>query len=657
MALNAGFQYLEQRDTLDNIVKAGVVSKKEPFANSTNTGIYDIIAEDLRYLYENSNSTAITKLKSDIEKMYLDMINNPNYGSTSATEQAKLALSYAQEAKSYLDSVIEKTNDLGRVDEFITSMRDYMETIQALVSNIEEASISADRAKQSEIVAKECKEYVEGKVDYFDYRVPIMMEETEGFASSARDSAISARNSAESAKSSAQEVNSALSSIKNYADNANTSAESALASSNLAHNSELLAKGYSDTAEGYKSNAKQSENNAQVWAEGDDTEVEPLNGEHSSKGWANLAKNYKDDASNSALEAKDYAEQVKNYMGFDLETVATKGFVNEKIGDLIGGAPETLDTLNELAEALGNDSNFASAVTSQLASKADTSAVYTKDEIDGKLSNLQPPISVNTTGSGDVITSLSYDGGVITASKSIDITNTYTTKTELSEHNSSPDAHADIREAIKNSGSGDLSKYTETERCPMFNKRDVITTSGIYTTPVTGWYKITAKGGGGGGAYVDWAPPLGSGGGEGATNIYYKYFSKDTPLRVLIGAGGEKGETGSDGGNTDVRHVMSPNFFNMQANGGKGGTLLYPQQSGGQGGIGLIPGASGQPGGMMYNTFNGDFVFYGGTGGGNGGGACQNGYYTDGILGGGGSQGGDGGNGYVWFEYFDPSFL
>lgn len=61
MALNAGFQYLEQRDQSDAIVKAGVVSKKQPFANSTNTGIYDVIAEDLRVLYDDFSSTAIQK--------------------------------------------------------------------------------------------------------------------------------------------------------------------------------------------------------------------------------------------------------------------------------------------------------------------------------------------------------------------------------------------------------------------------------------------------------------------------------------------------------------------------------------------------------------------------------------------------------------------
>ena len=54
--LNAGFQYLEQRDKDDNIVKAGVAGKETAFATGDNNGLYDVIAEDLRWLYENRGS-------------------------------------------------------------------------------------------------------------------------------------------------------------------------------------------------------------------------------------------------------------------------------------------------------------------------------------------------------------------------------------------------------------------------------------------------------------------------------------------------------------------------------------------------------------------------------------------------------------------------
>lgn len=49
---------------------------------------------------------------------------------------------------------------------------------------------------------------------------------------------------------------------------------------------------------------------------------------------------------------------------------ATKGDLAERIAALVGQSPETLNTLKELADALGNDPNFATTVTNQLAKKA-----------------------------------------------------------------------------------------------------------------------------------------------------------------------------------------------------------------------------------------------------------------------------------------------
>jgi len=48
---------------------------------------------------------------------------------------------------------------------------------------------------------------------------------------------------------------------------------------------------------------------------------------------------------------------------------ATKGYVDTTVNALIDAAPGTLDTLNELAAALGDDPNFATTVTTQLAGK------------------------------------------------------------------------------------------------------------------------------------------------------------------------------------------------------------------------------------------------------------------------------------------------
>lgn len=48
-----------------------------------------------------------------------------------------------------------------------------------------------------------------------------------------------------------------------------------------------------------------------------------------------------------------------------------KAYTDTKIADLLSSAPSTLDTLNELAAALGNDPNFATTITNKIALKAD----------------------------------------------------------------------------------------------------------------------------------------------------------------------------------------------------------------------------------------------------------------------------------------------
>ena len=53
------------------------------------------------------------------------------------------------------------------------------------------------------------------------------------------------------------------------------------------------------------------------------------------------------------------------------QDAATKKYVDDKITDLVDGAPGVLDTLNELAAALGDDNNFATTVVNSLALKFD----------------------------------------------------------------------------------------------------------------------------------------------------------------------------------------------------------------------------------------------------------------------------------------------
>ena len=89
----------------------------------------------------------------------------------------------------------------------------------------------------------------------------------------------------------------------------------------------------------------------------------------------------------------------------DLSNYDTSTEVTNKINTLLGGAPAALDTLNELAAAIGDDANFAATITGQLANKVDSSTLSSYPKIDG---------------TNNVITSafnITYNSGVTGSSK------------------------------------------------------------------------------------------------------------------------------------------------------------------------------------------------------------------------------------------------
>jgi hypothetical protein len=80
--------------------------------------------------------------------------------------------------------------------------------------------------------------------------------------------------------------------------------------------------------------------------------------------------------------------------GTNTTQVATTAFVQGAVSSLVDAAPATLDTLNELAAALGDDPNFATTVSNQIGAKLDSSAYTASDvltkikTVDGALSGL-----------------------------------------------------------------------------------------------------------------------------------------------------------------------------------------------------------------------------------------------------------------------------
>jgi hypothetical protein len=91
----------------------------------------------------------------------------------------------------------------------------------------------------------------------------------------------------------------------------------------------------------------------------------------------NIAVTYQDSdgtidfVSTDTVYSKPSAEPISYITGLQgaLDAKTTPGYVDTQVAALVDSAPGTLDTLNELAEALGDDANFSTTVTNSIATK------------------------------------------------------------------------------------------------------------------------------------------------------------------------------------------------------------------------------------------------------------------------------------------------
>lgn len=77
---------------------------------------------------------------------------------------------------------------------------------------------------------------------------------------------------------------------------------------------------------------------------------------------------------------------------------ATTDYVDTKVASMVDSAPETLNTLNELAAALGDDPNFATTVSTEIGKKANQSA----------LDELAEQVAIQPDWNSEEVSSLSY---------------------------------------------------------------------------------------------------------------------------------------------------------------------------------------------------------------------------------------------------------
>ena len=136
----AGFQALEQRDSKGNVLAEGVVSKDSPLTTGDNTGIYDVVAEDLRVLksmLDNFQQEVTRKDLDDIKALAVQVdkaLTDANKAAGQVKSNVSTAQNAAKEAKSYRDETVSAV-DLAQ--EKVKEMKTLIATLNQTATNIE----------------------------------------------------------------------------------------------------------------------------------------------------------------------------------------------------------------------------------------------------------------------------------------------------------------------------------------------------------------------------------------------------------------------------------------------------------------------------------------------------------------------------------------
>jgi hypothetical protein len=288
--------------------------------------------------------------------------------------------------------------------------------------------------------------------------------------------------------------------------------------------------------------------------------------------------------------------------GTNTTAPATTAFVQQEISALVDSSPEALNTLNELAAALGDDANFSTTVNNSIALKAplasptftgdatfDTATLVidsTNDRVGIGTASPEAKLEVSDTSTNAFIKivadnddfsglyfadqqgaagEVSYDhaanefkiwsGGVVTGPPHLKIKNTYIDAGEMTAYLQLPSGTT----AQRPTGANGMMRYNETK-----SKIEVYQSSlwqAVDTTPheYSLEYVVVAGGGAGGtGAFSDAAGGAGGGGyrssvtgessGRGASAESAMTTNVGTVYTITVGAGGSN----AVGGNSSI---------------------------------------------------------------------------------------------------------
>ncbi|EOJ8419451.1 prophage tail fiber N-terminal domain-containing protein, partial [Escherichia coli] len=365
-------------------------------------------------------------LKPDVVKRFEEMVAQAQQSAEAAAESERQAgqhVADAQQIKSDCETLADNvqqnaesvaedkkqvallassaTQDAARAEQ---AVKDADAIVQKAVDKLADAATLTGEAKASAEAAAKSEQNAKSHAD--------------NAAGSAQQTAqdvaatVTARNDAErfagEAENSAQASGSARDESVDAAERAHQHKEAASSAATSAENAANVALGHENNAAEYARQAKASQDasagNAQEAKQHRDEAqriVDDLKGSNAStteKGLVQLCSDTDNDSEELAATpkaVKTVMDETKTKAPLDspaftgtpttptppddavgLET-ANAAFVRKLLAALVDSSPEALDTLNELAAALGNDPNFATTVTNALAGKQPLSDVLT----------------------------------------------------------------------------------------------------------------------------------------------------------------------------------------------------------------------------------------------------------------------------------------
>jgi hypothetical protein len=208
----------------------------------------------------------------------------------------------------------------------------------------------------------------------------------------------------------------------------------------------------------------------------------------------------------------DFTNDIGFITADNLTEYATESYVATQLDGLVNSAPGALNTLGELASALGNDTNFATTVTNLISAKANSSSLssvaFSGDYNDLDNTPLPPTIpssvyvgttnvAFNRASGALTLTGVSIDGNAATVTNGVVTTGSYSNPSWITELAYGKLSGTPTLATVATSGS-----YADLTNKPTFSEflPDIAGNSGKYLMATSGgltWSTVVGGGGSG----------------------------------------------------------------------------------------------------------------------------------------------------------------